>query len=313
MKPRCSSMLQVSVGERGCLRVNSSPVRSFDIPLLDMPCAECNVPLVRGSICGACRRVACAAKGCTAARVAPSARCGEHTKRCTACNGPILKGSKCGACRATECVRRGCVADSVGDLRWCAEHMPTCTRCARVLPRVAELCAECRRNTCGESGCAEVRGESSSYCALHAPCAVFGECAGARVTNRHACVEHVRMCTTCRGPKPAAGLRCEVCERLKRYGREDGEYTARVRAELEAGRLACECCTAPLATWEEVRVDHDHLADGPNVRGLICNTCNTTLVEGLQRPESLAAFIVYLRRTNPETIALMHELTAPEA
>lgn len=120
------------------------------------------------------------------------------------------------------------------------------------------------------------------------------------------------MCTVCRGPKEAGGLRCEVCERLRRYGREDGEYAARVRAELEAGELACECCKSPLATWEEVRVDHDHLVDGPNVRGLICNTCNTALVELWQRPEGLAAIIAYLRLTNPETVALMHELTAPE-
>lgn len=86
---------------------------------------------------------------------------------------------------------------------------------------------------------------------------------------------------------------------------EDKTLADKVYNGLASGTLTCDCCHKRLVAFEDVRTYHDHLRGHGHIRGLICNLCNTTLVETLQRNEPLRQIITYLHTHNPEVIEIV--------
>lgn len=60
--------------------------------------------------------------------------------------------------------------------------------------------------------------------------------------------------------------------KLKRYGLSEAEFEA--KRESQAGRCAI-CNGEPTGRWKTLHIDHDHKTG--QVRGLLCNECNTAL------------------------------------
>jgi hypothetical protein len=75
---------------------------------------------------------------------------------------------------------------------------------------------------------------------------------------------------------------------LRKYGLTPREYNALLRAQSGV----CAICGQPPAANKILCVDHDHKTD--EVRGLLCNNCNTGLGMFKDRIRLLAAAIVYL-------------------
>lgn len=265
----------------------------------------------RGKICGGCRPTTCNVDDCYEPRVAGAAQCDAHVNRCRRCAGPMRSGTLCGTCRPTTCNATDCYQARTGNFKQCAQHVKRCERCPTPLPAKTKLCAVCHREKCNL--CTRKRDTGSAHCAECRPCPTEG-CRRAVATNRHACAACVRRCVQCGQAKQPEGKACKVCLRLRNYGREDEQFSRDLRARLEQGTLTCDCCAAAIADFNKVRIDHDHHTRAADkVRGVICNTCNTTLVDGMQVPAKLVQFMRYLRQSNPETVGLMHLLSAPDA
>lgn len=86
---------------------------------------------------------------------------------------------------------------------------------------------------------------------------------------------------------------CRYCESLK-HKTKYGITTEQYKQMLVDQNNLCKICNLPESSGRELYVDHNHLTN--EVRGLLCNQCNTALGKFKDNPELLRSAIKYLTR-----------------
>jgi len=101
----------------------------------------------------------------------------------------------------------------------------------------------------------------------------------------------VRVCRTCSKAKPFIAFsknssKCRLCSKINK----NWVYESLVS---EFGEI-CMICGAGPVEGKRLYIDHSHLTS--EIRGLLCNTCNTGLGLFYDNPAILMSAISYLRR-----------------
>ena len=97
---------------------------------------------------------------------------------------------------------------------------------------------------------------------------------------------------------------CKECRRYKDLNNKRGVTKGCIEKYLEIVEHRCACCEAILSLGRyvgdtfksDLRVDHDH--ESGEIRGIVCNACNTDAIDKVEKGEGLA---------NPEKQKLVEE------